>query len=95
MQHETNGGLEFQVGRTYRYYPSLRDDTEATVTIASRTEEQVTLTDGRKVKVVMGAAPDGMPSNNGLAEVLRLECDGCFARGGLVSPYNEVAKVMA
>ena len=94
MQQDTNGGPEFQVGRTYRYYPSLRDDTEATVTIASRTAKQLTLTDGRKGKVVMGAAPDGMTANNGLAEVLRLDCNGCFARGGLVSPYNEVAKVM-
>ena len=87
QQIASESAARFQVGRTYQHYIGTSDDI-GTVTIAGRTANKVELSDGRTVKVVMGTAATGLPHINGLVEVLRLDCDGVVARGGVVSAYN-------
>lgn len=55
------------------------NEREETVTVAARDAKSVTLTDGRKVRILVGEAPDG-----GDEEVLRIDERGAVATGGVV-----------
>lgn len=67
----------FEPGRTYGVL-HMHDMPEH-VTIASRDASTVTLTDGRRARILAGMAPDG-----GDEEVLRLNESGAVAIGGVV-----------
>lgn len=59
----------FAVGA--RYGVLRLDDAVEVVTVASRTERSVTLTDGRRSRIFIGVTP-----NDGFGEVLRLPVEG-------------------
>lgn len=67
----------FEVGCSYSVLHS--DDRCEVVTIADRDSKTVTLTDGRKVRVVIGVSDGG-----GHEEVLRIDESGAVATGGVV-----------
>lgn len=67
----------FEPGRTYGVLHM--HDTPESVTVSERDDSSVTLSDGRKARVLAGVAPDG-----GDEEVLRLNESGAVALGGVV-----------
>ncbi len=67
----------FEIG--CRYGVLHMTDLDETIEIASRDQETVTLTDGRRARVLAGMAPDGSDE-----EVIRLGEVGCVAHGGVV-----------
>lgn len=67
----------FEVGMSYGVLHC--NEREETVTVAARGAKSVTLTDGRKVRILVGEAPDG-----GDEEVLRIDERGAVATGGVV-----------
>lgn len=68
---------KFEVGKSYGVLHM--DDRVEAVTVIARSDESVTLSDGRVARVIHGIAPDG-----GSAEVLRLDERGPVAIGGIV-----------
>jgi hypothetical protein len=67
----------FEVGRSYGVLHC--NERSEVVTVAARESSSVTLTDGRKVKIVVGESPSG-----GSEEVLRIDERGAVAFGGVV-----------
>lgn len=67
----------FEPGRTYGVLHM--HDTSERVTVVARDANTVTLSDGRKARILAGVAPDG-----GDEEVLRLSESGAVALGGVV-----------
>lgn len=67
----------FEVGMSYGVlHCNERDET---VTVAARDAKNVTFTDGRRVRILVGESPGG-----GDEEVLRIEERGAVATGGVV-----------
>ena len=69
---------KFLIGRSYGVC-HLYTDYEESVMVITRTENVVTLADGRKIKVVIGVSPD-----DSYEEVMRLDECGSVAVGGIV-----------
>ena len=80
----------FEVGM--RYGVLHCDERSETVTISARDKTTVTLSDGRKARILVGIAPGG-----GDEEVLRLDERGAVALGGVVrvchqQPNDELSR---
>lgn len=67
----------FEAGRSYGVLHC--DEREEIVTVAARDTKNVTFTDGRMARIVIGVAPGG-----GDEEVLRIGERGAVAMGGVV-----------
>lgn len=67
----------FEVGETYGVLHC--DEHEEWVTVSARDAANVTLSDGRKLRVLLGSSPTG-----GDEEVLRIAEVGQVATGGVV-----------
>lgn len=73
----------FQPGQTYGVLHP--DDRRESVTVVARDSNTVTLSDGRKARILAGVAPDG-----GDEEVIRLGECGAVAVGGVVRACHKL-----